>query len=88
MRIVFVRHGDPNYELDCLTPKGKLQAKAAAQRLLREGIEEVWSSIMGRAKETADAFSEASGLPYKTLDFMRELEVSYYVLHHFGQTSS
>ncbi|MBR5096892.1 MAG: histidine phosphatase family protein [Treponema sp.] len=74
MRIVFVRHGDPNYELDCLTPKGKLQAKAAAQRLLREGIEEVWSSIMGRAKETADTFSEASGLPYKTLDFMRELD--------------
>lgn len=74
MRIVFVRHGDPNYELDCLTPKGKLQAKAAAQRLLREGIEEAYSSIMGRAKETADAFSEASGLSYKTLDYIRELD--------------
>ena len=74
MRIVFVRHGEPNYEQDCLTPKGKLQAQAAAQRLLREKIEEVYSSTMGRAKETADAFCAASGLSYKTLDFMRELD--------------
>ena len=74
MRIMFIRHGEPNYELDCLTPKGKLQAQAAAKRLMPEGIEEVWSSTMGRAKETAAAFSDLSGLPVKTLDFMRELE--------------
>ena len=24
MRIIFVRHGHPNYELDCLTPLGHL----------------------------------------------------------------
>ena len=74
MRIVFIRHGEPNYELDCLTPKGKLQAQAAAQRLLRENIQEIYSSTMGRAKETAEAFCAVSGLPVKTLDFMRELD--------------
>ncbi|MBQ9627100.1 MAG: histidine phosphatase family protein, partial [Treponema sp.] len=74
MRIMFIRHGEPNYELDCLTPKGKLQAQAAAKRLMSEGIEEVWSSPLGRARETAAAFNELSGLPVKTLDFMRELD--------------
>ncbi len=74
MRIIFIRHGEPNYELDCLTPKGKLQAQAAAKRLMSEGIEEVWSSPLGRARETAAAFNELSGLPVKILDFMRELD--------------
>ena len=41
MRIVFVRHGEPDYERDCLTEKGKLQAKAAAKRLVRENIQEI-----------------------------------------------
>ncbi len=35
MRIIFVRHGEPNYELDCLTETGKKQAEAAARRLER-----------------------------------------------------
>ena len=74
MRIMFIRHGEPNYELDCLTPKGKLQAQAATKRLMSEGIEEVWSSPLGRARETAAAFNELSGLPVKILDFMRELD--------------
>jgi len=33
MRIIFVRHGHPNYEKDCLTELGHRQAEAAAQRL-------------------------------------------------------
>ena len=74
MRIVFVRHGEPNYELDCLTPLGRKQAKAAAERLREEGIEEIYSSPFGRAKETAQAASDALGIrPIKVLDFMHEL---------------
>ena len=74
MRIVFVRHGEPNYELDCLTPLGRKQAKAAAERLREEEIEEIYSSPFGRAKETAQAASDALGIrPIKVLDFMHEL---------------
>ena len=73
MRIVFVRHGDPDYAHDCLTEKGLIQAKQAAVRLREEGIEEIWSSPMGRAQQTAAAASEELGLPVKTLDFMHEL---------------
>lgn len=49
MRIVLVRHGDPNYEKDCLTELGHKQAAVAAQRLLKEGIDEIYSSPLGRA---------------------------------------
>ena len=30
MRIVFVRHGEPDYANDCLTARGRVLAKAAA----------------------------------------------------------
>ena len=73
MRIVFVRHGEPDYQRDCLTEAGKVQARAAAERLREEGIHEIWSSTMGRAMETAEAASEVLGLPVRTLDFMREV---------------
>ena len=36
MRIIFVRHGEPDYAHDCLTPTGRRQAAAAAQRLAGE----------------------------------------------------
>ena len=73
MRIVFVRHGEPDYEHDCLTPAGREQALAAAERLKEENIEEIWASPLGRAQETALAASSVLGLPVKTLDFMREV---------------
>ena len=52
MRIIFVRHGEPDYRNDCLTDLGRLQAQAAAERLREEGIEEIWSSPLGRAAES------------------------------------
>ncbi len=73
MRIVFVRHGEPDYVSDSLTAIGREQAKAAAIRLKEEGIEEIWSSPLGRALETAKAASDVLGLPVQTLDFMREV---------------
>ncbi|MBR1585174.1 MAG: histidine phosphatase family protein [Clostridia bacterium] len=73
MRIIFVRHGEPNYELDCLTERGKLQAAAAARRLEREGIAEIYASPLGRAMETARYTAERLGLPITTLHYMHEI---------------
>ena len=74
MRLILVRHAEPNYELDCLTELGHKQAKIAAQRLINEGIEEIYSSPMGRARQTAQAFSDASGIKkIEILDFMHEI---------------
>ena len=74
MKLIMVRHGDPDYEKDCLTELGHEQAKIAARRLLEEGIEEVYTSPLGRARQTAQAFTELSGIgPAHVLDFMKEI---------------
>jgi len=74
MRLILVRHGDPNYEKDCLTELGHQQARAVAERLMEEGIEEIYVSPQGRAMQTAQAFADLSGLgPMHILDFMHEI---------------
>ena len=73
MRIIFVRHGHPNYEKDCLTELGHLQAEAAAERLKGEPIEKIYSSTNGRAYETAGHINKYFGLEIEQLQFMREL---------------
>ena len=73
MRILFVRHGHPNYEKDCLTELGHKHAKAAALRLQGEGIEQIFSSTCGRAYETAQYTANMLGLPIEKCDFMREI---------------
>lgn len=74
MRIIFVRHGHPDYKVDCLTELGHLQAEAAAQRLKDEPISAIYSSTKGRAVETAEHIAKALRLPIKeSFDFMREL---------------
>ena len=73
MRIIFVRHGHPDYAHDCLTELGKKHAAAAALRLQDEGIEVIYSSTHGRAMETASHLAEALHLPVTGCDFMREI---------------
>ena len=73
MRIIFVRHGEPNYADDCLTDEGKIQAAAAAERLAGEGIAHIYASPCGRAAETAAFTAARLGLPVITLDYMREI---------------
>ena len=73
MRFLFIRHGEPDYENDCLTPTGRLQAEAAAKRLTDENISEIYASPLGRAQETAGYTAEALGIEITTLDFMREI---------------
>ena len=49
MRLLLVRHGDPDYEKDCLTGLGHRQAEVVARRLLSENIDEIFSSPPLRA---------------------------------------
>lgn len=73
MRIIFVRHGHPNYEKDCLTELGHRHAVAAAERLKNEGIQQIFSSTCGRAYETAEYTAKQYGLPIVKCEFMREI---------------
>ena len=73
MRLIFIRHGDPNYALDQLTELGVRQAQAAAIRLENEGIHKIYASTMGRAVQTAQATATRLGLDItERLPFMDE----------------
>ena len=73
MLIYFVRHADPDYANNCITPLGHLQAQACAQRLVGCGITAVYSSTLGRAQQTADYIGRALDLPVTELDFIPEV---------------
>lgn len=73
MRIIFVRHGEPDYRRDCLTDVGRVQAAAAAERLAGEGIVEIFSSPCGRARQTADYTARRLRLMVTELPYMREI---------------
>lgn len=54
MRIIFIRHGTPDYTTDSLTPVGKREADALALRTARwTNIDQIFLSPLGRAQETA-----------------------------------
>ena len=53
MRLIFIRHCDPDYEKDSLTEKGFREAELLAERIKKWNICNVYSSPMGRAFETA-----------------------------------
>lgn len=53
MRIIFVRHGHPNYDLDCLTSLGHKHGDAVAERLKDEPVEKIFE-IMNDARHIAE----------------------------------
>ena len=53
MRLVFIRHGDPDYVHDSLTAKGKKEAQLLADLLTEKELGEICLSPLGRAQETA-----------------------------------
>ncbi|MDD6448847.1 MAG: phosphoglycerate mutase family protein, partial [Lachnospiraceae bacterium] len=54
MRIIFIRHGTPDYTTDSLTLVGKREADALALRTARwTNIDQIFISPLGRAQETA-----------------------------------
>ena len=73
MKIIFVRHGHPDYRKDCLTEIGHLHGKAVAERLRHEKIARICSSSCGRARETAEHIAVYHDLPVETFDFIREI---------------
>ena len=74
MRILIIRHGDPDYEHDSLTEKGHKEAAYLAERLKNEKIDYIYSSPLGRAYETCMYTAKAMGREkeVKVLPWLRE----------------
>ena len=73
MLLYIIRHGKPDYAADALTEEGWEQAKLVARRLAAGGIDEIHSSPMGRAVETARPTAEKLGLPIQIEPWAYEL---------------
>lgn len=53
MLLFYIRHGQPIYDPDSLTPLGRRQAESVAHRLCQFGIDRVFASTSNRAIETS-----------------------------------
>ena len=75
MRFLIIRHGDPDYAHDSLTPKGFREAEALAVRLKKEGVNKIYVSPLGRAAATAAPTAAALKLTPEVLPWLTEFPV-------------
>jgi len=75
MKLLIVRHGDPNYVIDSLTETGWKEAELLSQRLSKLDIKACYCSPLGRAKDTAAATLKALGMEAEILPWLREFLV-------------
>ena len=72
MKIIFVRHGDPDYEHDTLTEKGIREAKLLSDRTVNWPVTQFYCSPLGRAQKTASYTLDRVGREAITHDWMKE----------------
>lgn len=72
MRIIFIRHAEPDYENNTITTKGFVEADILAQRTNKWPITKIYCSPLGRAINTANPTLKAMNLEAEILDFMQE----------------
>lgn len=53
MKLVIIRHADPDYSIDSLTEKGWREAELLSDRIAKLDVKEFYCSPLGRAKDTA-----------------------------------
>jgi probable phosphoglycerate mutase len=68
----YIRHGDPIYNPNSLTPLGERQAEAVAKRLGLYGLDKIYSSTSNRAILTAKPTCEILKKESELLDFSNE----------------
>lgn len=73
MYLYFIRHAEPNYEIDSITETGHEQAKILGQWFKDIHIDELYHSSMGRAQITASYLAEGRNITPTPIDWAREL---------------
>lgn len=81
MRILFIRHGDPDYEKDALTEKGKIEAKLLADRMIKEEVRDFYVSPLGRARETGSYTLQRMGRSAQVKDWLQEFPAEVDINH-------
>lgn len=76
MRIIFIRHGDPDYKNDTLTEKGWREAALLAERVSKWPVNDFYCSPLGRAQATASLSLAKMNRTAITYDWMQEFSYS------------
>ncbi|MCR4689162.1 MAG: histidine phosphatase family protein [Saccharofermentans sp.] len=72
MKLIFIRHGDPDYVKDSLTEKGWAEAEILSERVAKWDIKDIYLSPFGRAQDTASLSLKKLGREGTTLDWLKE----------------
>lgn len=72
MRLLIIRHADPDYAADSLTEQGWKEAALLAERMAKEPIDAFYLSPLGRARDTASLTLRRVNRTAETLDWLRE----------------
>ena len=72
MKLIFIRHGDPDYEKDSLTEKGWREAEILSDRVAKWDVKNFYCSPLGRAQDTASVTLNKIGREAETCDWLKE----------------
>lgn len=72
MKLLIIRHGDPDYSIDSLTPTGWREAELLADRLEKLDIAAFYTSPLGRARDTAAPTLKRLGRQATIMPWLRE----------------
>lgn len=72
MKLLIVRHADPDYSIDSLTPTGWKEAELLAERLSKLDVKAFYVSPLGRAKDTASFTLKKLNREATECDWLRE----------------
>ena len=74
MKLLIIRHGDPDYAADSVTEKGAREVEMLAERLSRLDIHTFYVSPLGRAQRTAAPTLQRLHKDAVTLPWLREFQ--------------
>lgn len=74
MKLLIIRHGDPDYSIDSLTEKGWKEAEYLSERISRLEVKDFYVSPLGRAKDTASLTLKKMNRTAEVCDWLREFD--------------
>ena len=75
MKLLFIRHGDPDYTIDSLTEKGWKEAEFLSEKIAALDVRDFYVSPLGRAKDTASCTLKKNGRTATECKWLREFDV-------------
>ena len=78
MKLLIIRHADPDYEKDSLTEKGWREAELLSNKISTMDIKEFYVSPLGRARDTANVTLNKMNRTAEVLPWLREFHAPIY----------